>query len=479
MQGVKNLENILVVEDDVVLCEHIRAGLVEEGYNVVAVNKARQAIEESKKQTFSIVLTDLVLPDISGIELMRALLRTNPDIAFILFTGNATISSVIEALKIGAYDYIIKPFDFEHLKLVLRRCIEKQFLLISNKELVNYLLRDKFKFEIILDAYNKMSAIAELKELADFVTRKAVEIAEAEKASIMLVDNKANELVLEGAKGLAEEKTARHMKIGELIAGWVAQQGEVLLVKDIDTDPRLQMLTKKPRPGYRTKSFVSLPLKTNSHVIGVMNVTDKLAGTGIFDENDLKYLSLLAYQTVAQIQGIRLLEKLSSLAVTDPLTGLFNHRYFQELVNSEIIRCQRYKHALSLIMFDVDFFKSFNDNYGHLEGDRVLKLVAQILLQNVRKVDIVCRYGGEEFMIILPDTDVKGASFVSEKIRSSAEKIELTNGAGRELKRSITLSGGVAGYKQGWSKDDFIHKVDEALYKAKSGGRNRVCIVKE
>lgn len=108
-----------------------------------------------------------------------------------------------------------------------------------------------------------------------------------------------------------------------------------------------------------------------------------------------------------------------------------------------------------------------------------MKLVAQVLIQNVRKVDVVCRYGGEEFMVILPETDIKGANFAAEKIRNFAEKAEVTDSQGKKVKRNITLSGGVAEYKQGWSKDDFIHKVDQALYKAKAEGRNRICVVQE
>ncbi len=471
-----NLKNILVVDDDKVLCEHIRAGLVEEGYNVAAVNKASLAVEEAKNNRFNIILTDLILPDISGIELLRLLIKINPDTAFIVFTGNATIPSVIEALKIGVYDYIIKPFDFEHLKLVIGRCIEKQDLLIKNKELFGHLQTEKTKLEIIMDAYNKITLILGLEELADFVADKALQIAEAEKASLMLIDDSGKELVLKGSKGLDKERVAIRVKLGELISGWVAQQGQALLVSDVDTDPRLGRFAKNIRPGYKTKSFVSLPMKLGEDVIGVMNVTDKLSRIEIFTEEDLKYLSLLAYQTVAQIQNIRLCEKLASMAATDALTGLFNHRYFQELIDTEIRRSQRYKHRLSMIMLDVDFFKTYNDDYGHLEGDRVLKCVADIFTRNVRQVDIVCRYGGDEFVIVLVDTDIEGAKKLAEKIRSFVETQDFSGLAADKKGNKITISCGLAEYKQSWTKNDFIAKIDGALYKAKSEGRNRICI---
>lgn len=469
-------ESILIVDDDKILGDTLRIALTEEGYKTVVVDKGAAAIEQIKKQFFNLILLDLVLPDIEGIELLRMFSNKFPQICFIIFTGFASLSSAIEALKAGAYDYIIKPFDVDYLKLVIKRGIEKQNLLIKTEQLIGRLEREKYKLEIVLNANNKMSGILRLDDLADFVTTCAIQIAEAEKASLMVIEEPTGELVLKGFKGLDKEKIAWRMKIGELIAGWVAKEGEILLVKDIDTDLRFKYYAKANR--YKTKSFISLPLKVDSRVVGVMNVTDKLADTKIFTEEDLRYLSLLAHQTVAQIENIRLCEKLASLAITDVLTNVFNHRYFQERLHLEIMRSQRYKHPLSLIMLDIDSFKTYNDRYGHLEGDRVLKQVSQTMKQNVRQVDVVSRYGGEEFMIILPDTNLQGAGIVAEKIRQAVEGMDLLH---KETKKAlrVTVSGGVAIYQEGLSKEDLISRVDQALYKAKAEGKNKICIFKE
>jgi diguanylate cyclase (GGDEF)-like protein len=263
------------------------------------------------------------------------------------------------------------------------------------------------------------------------------------------------------------------MKIGQLVAGWVAQEGKVMLVRDIDTDPRMKLQLRDPQ--YKTKSFISLPLKADHQVLGVINVTDKLADMEVFTEDDLRYLSLLAHQTVNQIANIRLCEKLSSLAVTDALTGVFNHRFFQEGLNVEILRAQRYKHSLSLIIFDIDGFKSYNDRYGHLEGDRVLKSVAQEIRKNVRQVDIICRYGGDEFVVILPSTHAKGARFVAEKVRNSVATLDLLNVENHKVIR-VTLSGGVAELKEGLNKEQLLNLADRALYLAKSEGKNKISV---
>jgi diguanylate cyclase (GGDEF)-like protein len=466
-------ERILIVDDDKILSEHLKAGLADENYQLVAVNKGSAAIDLVKSDSFNLAILDLVLPDIQGIDLMRSLNQLSPQTNFIVLTGYATVSSAIEALKVGAYDYLIKPFDMDHLKLVIRRGLEKQRLKVKNLELIEKLEKEKIKLGIIMDAYNHISQIFRLDELADFVADKAVLIAEAERASLMIVDEGAGELVVRGYKGLEKEKKGLRMKIGQLVAGWVAQEGQVMLVRDIETDPRMKLQLRDPQ--YKTKSFISLPLKADNQVLGVINVTDKLADMEVFTDDDLRYLSLLAHQTVTQIANIRLCEKLSSLAVTDALTGVFNHRFFQEGLNVEILRAARYKHSLSLIIFDIDGFKNYNDRYGHLEGDRVLKNVAQEIRKNVRQVDIICRYGGDEFVVILPSTHTKGAKFVAEKVRNSVSTLDLLNVENHKVIR-VTLSGGVAEFKEGMSKEQLINLADRALYSAKSEGKNKICV---
>ncbi len=465
--------NVLIVEDDKILCQHLKAGLGQEGYEVTVVNRGSDAVEHTKHKFFNVIVVDLILPDIQGIELIRAIGHKFPETCFIVSTGYATVSSAIEALKVGAYDYIVKPYDVEHIKLVIRRGLDKQALVLRNRELLERLEKERMKLEIIMEAYTRMSSIYRLEDLADFVADRAIQIVEAEKSSLLFLDESSNELIMKGSRGLGKEKVSWRVKVGELISGWVAKEGQALLVRDIDSDERCRLFSRNER--YKTKSFISLPLKIDTQVIGVMNVTDKLSEMRIFTEDDLRYLYLLAHQTVAQIENIRLCETLGSLAVTDSLTGVFNHRYFQEQLSVEIMRAERYKHPLSLLIFDIDSFKSYNDHFGHLEGDRVLKHVAAAIRENVRQVDIICRYGGDEFVVILPYTNTRGAFTVAEKIRGSVGKMVL-NGKDRKKEVRVSLSGGLAMFKQGLKKDEMINLADRALYRAKSEGKNKVVV---
>ncbi|MFC1593149.1 diguanylate cyclase, partial [Candidatus Omnitrophota bacterium] len=475
---MKEKLNILVVDDDRLISENLRLILSEEGYAVAVANKGVDSVEKVKKQFFNVILLDLVLPDIGGIELLRMFSQKTPESCFIISTGYASLGSAIEALKAGAYDYITKPFDVDQVKLVIKRGIERQGLALENRELIDRLQKRRRKLEIILKAYNDISGIYNLDYLSDLVTGTAIQLVEAEKSSLMVLDDASGELVVRGNKGIKQKESPWKIKMGDLIAGWVAQEGEELLVEDIDRDLRLKLYAKNRK--YKTKSFISLPLKTDSRIIGVMNVADKLAGMGIFTQEDLEYLRILAHQTVAQVANIMLCDKLSSLAVTDALTNIFNHRYFQERIEVETVRAQRYKRAMSLILFDIDLFKTYNDRYGHLEGDRVLKEVARIMKQNLRQVDIVCRYGGEEFAVILPEIDSRQAKLVADKIRKAVEKeskgmfdkdvkivaeeIRKAVHEERKLKKvlGVTISGGVANYKEGLLKDELISRADKA-----------------
>ncbi len=162
--------------------------------------------------------------------------------------------------------------------------------------------------------------------------------------------------------------------------------------------------------------------------------------------------------------------KLKQISIRDELTGLYNRRYFNEILKKEAQRAFRYKEPLSMIMYDIDHFKRVNDTYGHMVGDEVLKKLSEIIKSNVRNSDYIFRTGGEEFTILLPGTDLEKAYKVAEKLRKRIEN-EIFDKVGK-----ITISLGVAQYSENESTDNFIRRTDKALYSSKENGRNRTSI---
>ncbi|MEW6608345.1 MAG: diguanylate cyclase [bacterium] len=213
-----------------------------------------------------------------------------------------------------------------------------------------------------------------------------------------------------------------------------------------------------------------LPLVSADNVIGVISLGNNISQHP-FTKEDLRLFNIIAHHGAVAIEQALLHKRVEELAITDGLTGLFNHRHFQECLDTEIKQSHRYGAPFSLIMLDIDDFKDYNDTYGHVEGDAALVKMAKVMEESLREVDIIARYGGEEFVVILPQTDNKAAYLAANRLRVAVKRTKFIQDS------SLTISLGVATYPQhGAQKMELIRKVDEALYHAKSRGKNQVCI---
>jgi diguanylate cyclase (GGDEF)-like protein len=289
------------------------------------------------------------------------------------------------------------------------------------------------------------------------------------KSSILLVDHATNELKFEV---FADEEDRVNLadvrlKMGEGIAGFVWQRGKPVVIDDVKKDVRFSNKADE-KTAQTTTSLIAVPLIVNAKVIGVMEAINKEENT-YFDEFDLELMNHLAVQAAIAIENANLYQ----LATTDGLTRLFIHRFFQQRLEEEFNRALRYDNQLSIIMFDIDHFKKFNDVYGHQTGDEVLIATAAIIKRNCRLSDVPCRYGGEEISVILPQTNHEGAMLLAERIRVSVENFSLAHDGSMV---QLTISGGVASLKahNPANKDALIKMADQALYAAKKNGRNQV-----
>lgn len=349
----------------------------------------------------------------------------------------------------------------------------------ENIELQNHLTRHKK----IVQSFSKFTTIVEspryLEELHENILRQVIQLLCAEQGSLMVLNPENKELVIKAMTGV--NKTLLEMlsiKPGEGIAGQVFQDGNPLLVQNLSTDPRIR---QSPNPRYRTPSFVSIPLKLRSQPFGVINLADKISGE-VFSDEDLKLLmSIGGYISIA-LERHQLYEKtreLKRISITDSLTGLLNRRYFHERLLEEVERTRRHQLPVSLIMLDLDDFKSFNDRYGHQGGDEILRYFSHAIRKYIRAIDVPCRYGGEEFTVILPQTSKEDAGIIADRLCRGINEKETLH---RKYSAygPLAVSVGLATFPEdAKTPEELIRNADRALYRAKVQGKNQVVVFNE
>ena len=251
---------------------------------------------------------------------------------------------------------------------------------------------------------------------------------------------------------------------------WLQKESQILTLKQIESAPQFKALWEAEKESlYNSHLEVFCPLKSHGKLVGILGLSKKHSKQ-MFSQEDIELVMSVANQAGVIVENAQLYSQAMTWAITDGLTRLYNHRYMHECLDKEIARGTRFGTTFSIIMIDLDFFKTYNDTYGHLAGDDVLSSIGKCIQASIRTVDMAFRYGGEEFAAILPETATEGAYLVAERIR---EKIEEKVFFGRT---SITASLGIASWpNDGVTKEQMLDSADKALYTAKGTGRNRTC----
>lgn len=403
--------------------------------------------------------------------------QTREDIE-ILFPGTTAQNAVCVPLVSGDmafglaafFEAQFHPRDLLLLELLCAKAASRLLILKMHRE---HQQEAAFSTRLVT-MISALSLLRKREEVYQNIVEMASELLDATCGSLMLFDERGENLQIESAKGM-NLPLARSLsvKVGTGIAGRVAKSGFPMVVNDIEKDRR----TASPnRPRFKTKSFISVPLKIKDRTVGVLNLSDK-ADQGIFTENDLNMLTSFTTQISIILERAASLERadmLEKLAATDALTGLYNRRYLDERLDEELSRSTRHSLNFSLMLIDLDNFKIYNDQCGHIAGDNALKKVASLLRSSARDIDIVARFGGEEFMVLLPDTGKKEATFVAERIRKAIESHPFPREASLPGGK-LTTSIGVSTFPDdGDFPSSLVNAADIALYQAKNQGRNLV-----
>ncbi len=290
------------------------------------------------------------------------------------------------------------------------------------------------------------------------------QLIDAKACSVMLLDAKRERLLAKAAYGLRTERVhSLSFKIGEGVAGWVVEKGESALISDVSTDPRFIQLALNQTP---IASLLCVPLIARGQRVGCVTASSERIGA--FDQSDLELVRFISMTIALDIENVRL----HRVAVTDPLTGAYNREFLVSRLPQEIEAAIERDRTLSVAMVDVDHFKAVNDQYGHGVGDVVLAEVARRLRGAIRGGDLLVRYGGEEFLVVLPKADAGRAWEVGERMRQRVCERGFEVGDGLAL--LLRVSVGIAQWRLNEKMPDLIDRADVALYGAKERGRNRV-----
>lgn len=328
----------------------------------------------------------------------------------------------------------------------------------------------------LIDVAHASVSTIELDALLRAILESAKRFTGIPAGSVALYDNRTGDLTLRAHSGLSADFVDH--SVWAVTPGGLTDQllqhDEILFIEDTE---QVEYFSNPLAVKEGIRSLICIPLVTKGSIHGILYLDDFVPRR--FDKDRMKLLSVLASFAAMAIENAKLHQETFHMAITDVLTGLYNRRYFEQVLPQELDRAGRYNQYFGVLMIDVDHFKNFNDTYGHPMGDRILVTIAASIQKTLRSVDFAFRYGGEELVVLLPETDQKSACKVAERIRQRVAR-DTKKLMRPSLQEPITVSAGVACYpNDGTDADQLVARADELLYLAKSAGRNCVRCHKE
>lgn len=481
---------ILLVDDDeeeyFILKELVSGhttGRTLHNYDLDWVSSYEEAVRAFSDCQYDLYLVDYHLGGRSGLDLLREHAARECSSPVIMLTGQGNYAIDLSAMQLGAADYLEK----------------KQLTLPLLERSIRYAIEQKQAekhLEVLIQERTKDLAL---------MKKQAQELAALQKATSSLLQtldlsglmgqilDAAQEAIPSAEQGwlhLIEQPDGRGRKLTEISLTdpriyrvklpedrrgplKTISEGRSLLIADAQAEPLLLSLLENEQKRLATRSAIIAPLVLGQDVLGALGLSASLPS--IFSEGDLQLLTSFAATATAAIHNAILYRETQNLATTDPLTGQLNRRTFFEMGQREIERFERFGRPLSWIMFDVDRFKKINDTYGHSVGDQVLITIVERCCRIIRHVDILGRYGGDEFVILLPETDHHMASAIADRVRISIFESPVLTDAGPV---TVSISMGITETTRDTADLGLLlNKADQALYKSKRAGRNTITLL--
>ena len=332
------------------------------------------------------------------------------------------------------------------------------------------------ELNIFHDVAKALTSSLNLDSILQTIMDKMAEYFRPDTWSLLMVDESKQELYFAIAVGEAADTLKNlRLKVGEGIAGWVARHGESLIVPDVYNDPRFAKRVDE-MTKWQTRSIICVPLRAHHRVLGVIQLINCPVET--FGDNELFFLRALCDYAAIAIDNARAVEKIQELTITDDVTGLYNARHLYTTLESEVYRSARFGYEFTVLFIDLDHFKRVNDTHGHLVGSRLLAEVGFHLKHHLRLIDYAFRYGGDEFVILLPQTNKDAAMVVAHRILDVFRHTAFLAGDGLGL--SVRASIGVATYPEdAKSTHEIIRQADEMMYMVKNSTRDNIAVAQQ
>ncbi|MGD2153157.1 MAG: diguanylate cyclase [Gemmatimonadales bacterium] len=470
---------ILVGHDGTQALAGLDDALGEDGYKVRSVGDGTTLLSYIASQNPDLVVIDESIREMAPIEIVRHVRHRvgSRDVPLILTSSQAQGEDAAAAIRAGATDYVRKPFEIGELMARIAAHV-------TRGRLIREARREADTSGIVLEIVRDVTASLSSEEIFDMLVRRVSRLFQIRRCSMIMIQEGGDRGTVVAAhddpsiSALSIDLT-RYPEIRQAV-----ETGAPVLVKNL----RGSALFEQIRPLWETEnievdiqSIVAIPFTFDKGQHGVFFLRSSPDEPAL-DEESVRLTSAIAQGAVRALNRAAMFESVLShqeqleiLAKTDELTGCLSRRYLMERLENELERAARYERLLGVVMFDIDDFKQLNDTHGHTTGDAALRSIGEVLRRSLRTADFVGRYGGDEFLLVLPETSAHGTHQLAERIRNgvSRREFDLRGGTLR-----LTVSGGVAGFPDSdvMALEDLIDRADVALYRAKAAGRNKVFI---
>ena len=333
--------------------------------------------------------------------------------------------------------------------------------------------RQSQELSIFHDVAKALTSSLDLDSILQTIMEKMAEYFRPDTWSLLMVDEEHDELYFAIAVGEAAEalKSVR-LKVGEGIAGWVAKHGEQLIVPDVEADPRFAKRIDDTTK-WETRSIICVPVRSKLRVLGVIQLVN--VDMARFGNQEIFFLQSLCDYAAIAIENARWVERIQELTITDDCTGLYNARHLYKTLDTEVYRSSRFGYEFSVLFIDLDHFKHVNDTHGHLIGSKLLAEIGYLIKAQLRLIDFAFRYGGDEFVVVLPQTGKDSALVVAKRLQEGFRGSSFCREEGLNL--NVRASIGLATYPHdARTAHDIIRQADEMMYIVKNSTRDNIGI---